>query len=198
MRSTRRRRMPSPKLCSAHRAYLTHPVFEMYHSETEMLRYLRHLQAKDVALDRSMIPLGSCTMKLNATTEMIPVTWREFRHAASLCAARAGARLSAALRGARSRCWPRSPASMPCRCSPMPAARANMRACWPFAAITQARGEAHRDVCLIPVSAHGTNPASAVMAGMKVVVVACDEQGNVDVGRSRGQGRGSMPRISPL
>ncbi|QOT76356.1 aminomethyl-transferring glycine dehydrogenase [Cupriavidus basilensis] len=161
-------------------AYLTHPVFNTHHAEHEMLRYLRMLADKDLALDRTMIPLGSCTMKLNATSEMIPVTWPEFSKIhpfapldqtvgyremidqleAMLCAATGYAAVSL---------------------QPNAGSQGEYAGLLIIHAYHASRGESHRDICLIPSSAHGTNPASAQMAGMKVVVVACDENGNVDL-----------------
>jgi glycine dehydrogenase len=138
-----------PSRCRAAAPILTHPVFHRYHSETEMLRYLRRLQAKDIALDRSMIPLGSCTMKLNATTEMMPVTWPGFAHIhpfAPLDQAQGYRSCSPnwrhALRG--------SPASTRSRCSPTRAARASTPACWTIRRLPREPRRAHRDVCLIP------------------------------------------------
>ncbi|PXW29735.1 aminomethyl-transferring glycine dehydrogenase [Paraburkholderia caballeronis] len=161
-------------------AYLTHPVFNRHHSETEMLRYLRSLADKDLALDRSMIPLGSCTMKLNATSEMLPVTWPEFGqiHPFAPADQTVGYRemidqleqmLVAATGYAAVSLQPNA------------GSQGEYAGLLIIHAYHASRGEAHRNVCLIPASAHGTNPASAQMAGMQVVVVACDAQGNVDL-----------------
>ncbi len=161
-------------------AYLTHPTFSRYHSEHEMLRYLRSLADKDLALDRTMIPLGSCTMKLNATSEMIPVTWPEFSSIhpfapneqtvgyremidqleAMLCAATGYDAVSL---------------------QPNAGSQGEYAGLLIIKAYHESRGEGHRNICLIPSSAHGTNPASAAMVGMDVVVVACDQNGNVDL-----------------
>ena len=169
-----------PAALARQSAYLTHPVFNTHHAEHEMLRYLRSLADKDLALDRTMIPLGSCTMKLNATSEMIPVTWPEFSNIhpfapldqtvgyremidqleAMLCAATGYAAVSL---------------------QPNAGSQGEYAGLLIIHAYHASRGESHRDICLIPSSAHGTNPASAQMAGMKVVVVACDENGNVDL-----------------
>ncbi|MFN0193554.1 MAG: aminomethyl-transferring glycine dehydrogenase [Aestuariivirga sp.] len=161
-------------------SYLTHPVFSMYHSETEMLRYLRHLQVKDVALDQSMIPLGSCTMKLNATTEMIPVTWRNFSHLhpfAPLEQAQGYSQLFEELEGMLAEITGFDAVSL----QPNAGSQGEYAGLLAIKGYHEARGDRGRDICLIPISAHGTNPASAVMAGMRVVVVACDENGNVDL-----------------
>ncbi|HLF21132.1 MAG TPA: aminomethyl-transferring glycine dehydrogenase [Aestuariivirga sp.] len=161
--------------------YLTHPVFEMYHSETEMLRYLRHLQMKDIALDQAMIPLGSCTMKLNATTEMIPVTWRSFSMLhpfVPLEQAQGYSQLFEELEAMLAEITGFDSVSL----QPNAGSQGEYAGLLAIRGYHEERGEAHRNVCLIPISAHGTNPASAVMAGMKVVVVACDARGNVDVG----------------
>jgi len=169
-----------PAALSRQSAYLTHPVFNTHHAEHEMLRYLRMLADKDLALDRTMIPLGSCTMKLNATSEMIPVTWPEFSSIhpfapddqtvgyremiaqleAMLCAATGYAAVSL---------------------QPNAGSQGEYAGLQIIHAYHASRGESHRNICLIPSSAHGTNPASAQMAGMQVVVVACDEDGNVDL-----------------
>ncbi|TAH45100.1 MAG: glycine dehydrogenase (aminomethyl-transferring) [Betaproteobacteria bacterium] len=160
--------------------YLTHPVFRAHRSETRMLRYLRALADKDLALDRTMIPLGSCTMKLNATTEMIPVTWREFggiHPFAPADQALGYAQLTAELERMLCACTGYDAVSL----QPNAGSQGEYAGLLAIRAWHASRGEAHRDVCLIPSSAHGTNPATAQMAGMRVVVVACDENGNVDV-----------------
>ena len=162
-----------------------------------MLRYLRRLADADYALDRGMIPLGSCTMKLNATTEMEPITWPEFADMHPFAPGRARRGHPRADRRPAERGWPRSPATTRCRCSRTPARRASWPACWRSAAYHRSRGEDGRDVCLIPSSAHGTNAASAVMAGMRVVVVACDEDGNVDLDDLAAQDRRAPGRRSP-
>jgi glycine dehydrogenase len=160
--------------------FLTHPVFNSHHSETEMLRYIRRLSDKDLALDRTMIPLGSCTMKLNATAEMIPITWPEFAHIHPF--APAEQRAGYALMDEQLRVW-LCQATGYAGISQQPGVLA-LRAGVGLLAIRgwqRARGQGHRSVCLIPESAHGTNPASAQMTGMSVVVVKCDALGNVDM-----------------
>jgi glycine dehydrogenase len=161
-------------------AYLTHPVFNRYHSETEMLRYLRSLADKDLALDRTMIPLGSCTMKLNATSEMIPVTWPEFStiHPYAPADQTVGYRemidqLEAML------CAVTGYAAVSLQ--PNAGSQGEYAGLLVIKKYHESRGEGHRNICLIPSSAHGTNPASAAMVGMQVVVTACDDKGNVDL-----------------
>ncbi len=160
--------------------YLTHPVFQLYHAQTEMLRYLRWLAAKDVSLDRSMIPLGSCTMKLNATTEMIPITWRQLSAMhpfAPLEQAQGYQQLFEELEEWLCALTGFDAVSL----QPNAGSQGEYSGLLCIRKYHESRGEAHRNVCLIPASAHGTNPASAHMAGLEVVVVASDEQGNVDV-----------------
>ncbi len=157
--------LPAPLLRST--LFLTHPVFHRHRSETEMLRYLRRLADLDLALDRSMIPLGSCTMKLNATSEMIPVTWPEFGALHPFAPATQAAGYHRMIHELE---------QMMCAATGYDAVSLQ-----PNAGSQGEFGEPHRNVCLIPSSAHGTNPASAHMAGMKVVVVACDADGNVDL-----------------
>ncbi|MFD1930235.1 aminomethyl-transferring glycine dehydrogenase [Nonomuraea mangrovi] len=160
--------------------YLTHPVFHSHHSETSMLRYLRRLQDKDIALDRSMIPLGSCTMKLNATTEMEPITWPEFAGIhpyAPVEQAGGYVELVETLEGWLAEVTGYDAVSI----QPNAGSQGEFAGLLAIRAYHRANGDTHRDVCLIPSSAHGTNAASAVMAGMRVVVVACDDDGNVDL-----------------
>ena len=161
-------------------AFLAHPVFNSHHSETAMLRYLRQLADRDIALDRSMIPLGSCTMKLNATSEMIPIGWPEFAriHPFAPAAQTAGYRqLVADLE--RMLCAITGYAAVSLQ--PNAGSQGEYAGLLVIRAWHRSRGEGQRQVCLIPASAHGTNPASAHMAGMQVVVVACDSGGNVDL-----------------
>ncbi|MGC5310671.1 aminomethyl-transferring glycine dehydrogenase [Micromonospora zamorensis] len=160
--------------------FLTHPVFRSHHSETAMLRYLRRLSDFDYALDRGMIPLGSCTMKLNATTEMEPVSWAEFAHIHPFApdAQTAGYReMIGQLESWLAEVTGYDAVSV----QPNAGSQGELAGLLAIRSYHASRGESHRDVCLIPSSAHGTNAASAVMAGMRVVVVACDEDGNVDL-----------------
>ncbi|MEY3489088.1 MAG: aminomethyl-transferring glycine dehydrogenase, partial [Pseudomonadota bacterium] len=169
-----------PSTLRRHSAYLAHPVFNSYHSETGMLRYIRALSDKDLALDRSMIPLGSCTMKLNATSEMIPITWPAFAqpHPFAPADQLEGYRLlDEQLRQWLCQATGYAGISL----QPNAGSQGEYAGLLAIMAYHAARGDSHRKVCLIPSSAHGTNPASAQMVGMEVVVTACDDQGNVDL-----------------
>ena len=161
-------------------AFLSHPVFNTHHSETGMLRYIRMLSDKDLALDRSMIPLGSCTMKLNATSEMIPITWPEFANIHPFAPAEqllGYAELDKQLRDWLCQATGYAGISL----QPNAGSQGEYAGLLVIKAFHEAKGQGHRNICLIPSSAHGTNPASAQMAGMTVVVTACDAQGNVDM-----------------
>lgn len=160
--------------------FLTHPVFNAHHSETSMLRYLRRLADRDIALDRSMIPLGSCTMKLNATTEMEAITWPGFAGIhpfAPLDQASGYLQLIRELEVWLVEITGYDAVSL----QPNAGSQGEFAGLLAIRGYHLARGESQRDVCLIPSSAHGTNAASAVMAGMRVAVVACDTDGNVDL-----------------
>ncbi|MBI2771517.1 MAG: aminomethyl-transferring glycine dehydrogenase [Burkholderiales bacterium] len=161
-------------------AFLTHPVFNTHHSETGMLRYIRALSDKDLALDRSMIPLGSCTMKLNATSEMIPITWPEFAHIHPFAPReqlQGYTQLDEQLRAWLCEATGYAGISL----QPNAGSQGEYAGLLAIKAFHESKGQGHRNVCLIPSSAHGTNPASAQMAGMQVVVTACDDNGNVDL-----------------
>jgi len=160
--------------------YLTHEIFNRYRSEHEMLRYLHRLQAKDLSLVHSMIPLGSCTMKLNATSEMLPVTWPEFSRLHPFAPEEQSRGIREMIHQLET--WLAEISGFAAfSVQPNAGSQGEYAGLMVIRAYHRSRGEAHRDVCLIPVSAHGTNPASAAMAGMTVVVVACDRQGNVDL-----------------
>jgi glycine dehydrogenase len=161
-------------------SFLSHPTFSRYHSETEMLRYLRRLSDKDIALDRAMIPLGSCTMKLNATAEMLPISWPEFANMHPFAPVEQTAGYRAMIDDLE---------SMLCAATgydaislqPNAGSQGEYAGLLAIRGYHESRGDTQRNICLIPSSAHGTNPASAQMCGMAVVVVKCDDQGNVDI-----------------
>ena len=169
----------APKMCR-NDAVLTHRVFNQYQTETEMLRYLRRLSDKDLALDRTMIPLGSCTMKLNATAEMVPSSWPEFNQMhpfAPADQAQGYRQLIDEVEKMLVACTGYDHVSL----QPNAGSQGEFAGLLAIRGYHESRGEGHRNVCLIPSSAHGTNPASAQMCAMRVVVVACDSQGNVDL-----------------
>ena len=177
--------------------FLTHPTFHRYRSETEMLRYLRGLMDRDLALDRAMIPLGSCTMKLNATTEMIPVTWPEFGQLHPFAPAEQAQgyrQMIDDLEQWLATCTGFAAVSL----QPNSGAQGEYAGLLAIRAYHRHRGEGHRNVCLIPGSAHGTNPASAMMAGMQVVVVGCDDHGNVDVADLRARADKHADKLAAL
>jgi glycine dehydrogenase len=178
-------------------AFLQQKIFNSYQCETEMLRYLFRLQGKDLSLAHSMIPLGSCTMKLNATAEMIPVTWPEFSGLhpfAPLDQAQGMLRMIRQLEG-----WLREITGFAAvSVQPNAGSQGEYAGLLAIRGYHQSRGDGHRDVCLIPSSAHGTNPASATMGGMRVVVVKCDERGNVDVADLRARALEFRDRLAAL
>lgn len=160
--------------------YLTHPIFNSYHSESEMLRYIKTLESRDLSLCHSMIPLGSCTMKLNATTEMIPVTWSKLGNIHPFAPADQTSGYMQLLNELNE--WLSEITGFAkMSFQPNSGAQGEYAGLMVIQAYHESRGEGHRNICLIPASAHGTNPASASMAGLKVVVVKCDERGNIDV-----------------
>jgi glycine dehydrogenase len=169
---------PSPLARTS--AYLTHPVFGTHHSEHEMLRYMRRLEARDLSLTTSMIPLGSCTMKLNATAEMMPVTWAEFGKLHPFAPADQAEGYATLFRDLES--WLAEITGFAAvSLQPNAGSQGEYAGLLAIRGYHESRGEAHRGVCLIPVSAHGTNPASAALAGFQVVAVACDAKGNIEV-----------------
>jgi glycine dehydrogenase len=178
-------------------SFMTHPVFHSHHTETEMLRYLFRLQGRDLSLVHSMIPLGSCTMKLNATTEMIPVTWPEFGRIhpfAPLAQTEGYQELFRRLEAVLAEITGFAAVSL----QPNAGSQGEYAGLLAIRAYHQARGESQRTLCLIPSSAHGTNPASAVMAGWEVVVVKCDEQGNVDLDDLRTKAAQAGDRLAAI
>ena len=186
-----------PPALSRTSAFLTHPVFNKYHSESEMMRYIRGLERKDIGLDTSMIPLGSCTMKLNAASEMLPITWPEFGKLHPFAPVDQTAGYAEVFRELE---------AMLCRITgfaavslqPNSGAQGEFAGLMVIRAYLRDKGETGRDLCLIPASAHGTNPASAVMAGMHVVVVASTADGNIDVADLKRKAEEHKDRLAAL
>jgi glycine dehydrogenase len=176
---------------------LTHPVFNRYHSETEMLRYITRLQTKDLSLAQSMIPLGSCTMKLNATSEMIPVTWPEFGRLHPFVPAKQAEGYREMITDLE-RQLAEITGFDAISLQPNAGSQGEYAGLLAIRKYQEAKGEGTRDVCLIPSSAHGTNPATAAMAGMRVVVVACDTKGNIDVADLRAKAEANAASLSAL
>ena len=171
---------PIPKNYQRTSPTITHPTFEQYHSETEMLRYLKRLESRDIALNHAMIPLGSCTMKLNATAEMVPVTWPEFSSIhpfAPIEQVQGYTELFAQLEKMLQACTGYDAISL----QPNAGSQGEYAGLVAIKKYFESKNESYRNICLIPSSAHGTNPASAQMVGMRVVVIKCDENGNVDI-----------------
>jgi len=169
-----------PEALTRESDFLTHPVFRSHHSESEMLRYIHRLESRDLALNTSMIPLGSCTMKLNATSEMVPVSWPEFSRMHPYAPGEQAEGYALMLRQLEN--WLAEITGLPAvSLQPNAGSQGEYAGLLAIRRYHESRGDEDRDVCLIPVSAHGTNAASAVIAGMRCVAVACDERGNVDL-----------------
>ena len=186
-----------PEALTRSSEFMTHPSFHLYHSETEMLRYLFRLQIRDLSLAQSMIPLGSCTMKLNATSEMLPVTWASFgalHPFAPRDQAKGYTRLFTDLERWLANITGFAATSL----QPNAGSQGEYAGLLVIRAWHKSRGDQHRTVCLIPTSAHGTNPASAVMAGMRVVGVKCDERGNIDVADLRAKAEKHQDELAAL
>src|SRR5690606_22636247 len=178
-------------------AFMTHPVFNTHHSEHELLRYMRALADKDLAMDRTMIPLGSCTMKLNATAEMIPITWPEFSEIHPLAPADQTAGYKVLIDGLEAMLAEITGYDA-VSFQPNSGAQGEFAGLLAIRAYLASKGEGHRDICLIPESAHGTNPASAQMVGMTVVVTRCDANGNVDVEDIRAKAEKYSDRLAAI
>jgi glycine dehydrogenase len=186
-------RLPKPLLRRS--TYLTHPVFHMNRAESEMTRYMRRLADRDLALDRAMIPLGSCTMKLNATAEMLPITWPEFSELHPFAPADQALGYAEMIEDLSNKlCQITGYAAISMQ--PNSGAQGEYAGLLAIRAYHTSRGQAHRDVCLIPSSAHGTNPASATMCGLKVEVVGTDAEGNIDVEDFRAKAEANAKRLA--
>ncbi len=186
-----------PRELARSSSFLEHPVFRRYHSETEMLRYIHRLEKRDLSLTTSMIPLGSCTMKLNATTEMVAITWPELAHLHPFAPADQAEGYRELLGELGS--WLAEITGFPAvSMQPNSGAQGEYTGLLVIRAFHEDRGEGSRDVCLIPSSAHGTNPASAVMAGLEVVVVACDDDGNIDIEDLRTKAEAHADRLAAI
>ncbi len=178
-------------------SFLKHKVFSSYHNETEMLRYIKRLESRDLSLTASMIPLGSCTMKLNAAAEMFPVSWPEFAkiHPFAPIQQTSGyQKLFEQLEAWLAECTGFAGISL----QPNAGSQGEYTGMLVIRAYHESRGEAHRNVCLIPTSAHGTNPASAAMAGLKIVAIACDKDGNIDVADLRAKAEANKADLACL
>ncbi|WP_390884421.1 aminomethyl-transferring glycine dehydrogenase [Humisphaera borealis] len=189
--------VPSPGGFERKSKFLQHPIFNRYHSETEMLRYIKKLEGRDLSLTHSMIPLGSCTMKLNAAAEMFPVTWPEFGNIHPFAPAEQSAgyaKLFSDLEKWLASCTGFAAVSL----QPNAGSQGEYAGLLAIRGYHESRGDHHRNVCLIPVSAHGTNPSSAVVAGMKVVVCACDENGNIDLADLKAKAAEHAANLSAL
>jgi glycine dehydrogenase len=186
-----------PAECRRSSPFLTHAVFNSHHSETAMMRYLKQLEKKDLALDHAMIPLGSCTMKLNAAAELIPVSWPEFAGIHPFAPAGQAQGYHLIIESLK-RLLSNITGFAACSVQPNSGAQGEFTGLMVIRAYHRDHGGAARNVALIPVSAHGTNPASAVMAGMKVVVVACDESGNIDVDDLRAKAEAHRDSLAAL
>ncbi|ASR42178.1 glycine dehydrogenase (aminomethyl-transferring) [Xanthomonas citri pv. mangiferaeindicae] len=186
-----------PQALRRNSSFLQHPVFNTHHSEHELLRYMRTLADRDLAMDRTMIPLGSCTMKLNATAEMIPVTWPEFANLHPLAPADQTAGYTELIDGLEAMLVEITGYDA-VSFQPNSGAQGEFAGLLAIRAYQRAQGQGHRDICLIPESAHGTNPASAQMVGMTVVVTRCDKDGNVDVDDIRAKAEKYSDRLAAI
>ncbi len=186
-----------PKALIRESEYLNHPIFNAFHTETKMMRYIKRLEGRDLSLDHSMIPLGSCTMKLNAATELAPVSWPEFADIHPFAPLDQTLGYQKIFREMEA--WLSEITGFSaCSLQPNSGAQGEYTGLMVIRAYHEANGDTHRDVALIPSSAHGTNPASAVMAGMRVVVVECDDQGNIDIDDLRAKAGKHSRRLSAL